>query len=72
MLYMLFTCFKSKCVTRRRTRPRVTRLRALPAEAGKKEYSGSTLKKGFTSCLRHGYTMGIVSVVVVAVKKSFV
>ena len=38
MLYMLFTCFKSKCVTTRRTttRPRVTRLPALPAEAGKK------------------------------------
>ena len=38
MLYMLFTCFKSKCVTRRTTTttwPRVTRLPALPAEAGK-------------------------------------
>ena len=40
--YMLYTCFKSKCVTTRRTttRPRVTRLPALPAEAGKNvEYS---------------------------------
>ena len=38
MLYMLFTCSNSKCVTTtRRTRwPRVTRLPALPAEAGKK------------------------------------
>ena len=35
MLYMLFTCFNSKCVTPTRRRPRVTRLPALPAEAGK-------------------------------------
>ena len=37
-LYMLFTCFKSKCVTTTTTTrwPRVTRLPALPAEAGKK------------------------------------
>ena len=33
--YMLLTCFISKSVTTPRRRPRVTRLPALPAEAGK-------------------------------------